>query len=512
MNNSEVNSPIQLILKSSETPGIIKKTGEGLLSSHTHSRVSERVRNSTFSRWRVSEQSFHELSHEEQFLITSAFTRTVDGISRTGRAIFLDGLGIIFPETTRDRRAELRDEKVIVRHEETYSLEFEKCRELLGFHRERFGKVMELREMSQRVLSMLPTLLQMRWSLEDVKCFLLGLIKLVKREIVEDGISLRLEKLGTFYALHNRHGYTFEDWYAGADIFFAANLKRSSELSPPREYPRPELASPFEVFEAAYGSPIIETEISLDEELRSIGISQIGNGTFGVIKLAIFEKPQENAGAIPGLVYVTDGVRGIDLITEHDTSRPKPELIVEIPGNERPLDQNGAGIPIWPARQIALGAAALAVPHGALEDLYLLDSPISVAIESKSRLQGVLVSRFQAAPLPYKISLTDQNGDLLEDEFVFMNALGITTEESQLARRTSLSHLMALLKYKGLDRLTKSNRQSILNRCEIKPTKWPEYRGSNTKRSTSSALQEEISVVHGSIAANEESLAKTHIQ
>ncbi|MFN9109323.1 MAG: hypothetical protein ACK5XN_04530, partial [Bacteroidota bacterium] len=113
--------------------------------------------------------AYESLSEEERYVISSSLGRLIESILRSGQAIFLEGLGVIFPETSSIHKSYVVDDRLAIRKENTVALNFEKCVELLSLHRERFGYVVESRELAARLYPSLPLLMQLRISVDQLK-------------------------------------------------------------------------------------------------------------------------------------------------------------------------------------------------------------------------------------------------------------------------------------------------------------------------------------------------------
>ncbi|NDC36522.1 MAG: hypothetical protein EBZ48_00535, partial [Proteobacteria bacterium] len=86
------------------------------------------------------------MTDEERYILTNTAGRCVEGILRSGAAVYLEGLGILFPEIHEGLKSYTIESKLAVRRERSVSINFEKCSEIVSVHRERFGIIVESRE------------------------------------------------------------------------------------------------------------------------------------------------------------------------------------------------------------------------------------------------------------------------------------------------------------------------------------------------------------------------------
>ena len=78
--------------------------------------------------------------------------------------------------------------------------------------------------------------------------------------------------------------------------------------------------------------------------------------------------------------------------------------------------------------------------------------------EARSSLAAILLTPFNL--IPDRILSA-------EVPFVYVNVLGITEDEAQLARALSADSLLACMRHKGLDQVTRDSRNSIFSKTEM---------------------------------------------
>lgn len=400
------------------------------------------------------------MTEEERYILSATLGRSFEALLRAGRAVFLEGLGIVFPETAETQKSYVVDSRLAIRRERSSSINFEKCVEVVTLHRERFGAIVEPRELATVVYPNLPLLLQLRWSVDDLKRRLQGLMKALKLEVVTNGVSKKLDKLGTFYALHNRHGQSVEDWFAGADIFLSSPLRWVTQVDDARLFDRPVLVESGELLRAAFGAPIGALEVDVAKELLKIpGISvpelpaELQN-----ITINVFAATQQDSRRT--FIFCSEGVRGLAI--GHDPRRVlRCELTMEVAAEgEVP---SGMEFPLWPRRAFAL-AAVLIAQQLLGKDCAWLGGSIPLAADQQTNLAAVLLQRF--SPISHEQLC-------VEGEFSYVNILGITADELALGETEGLSHLLALLKRKGLEQMTRLSRSSVIARTIVNPTSAP---------------------------------------
>lgn len=398
--------------------------------------------------------------------------KAILGFAKSNRAVYLESFGIVFPEIKTIKRSYLVKNSIAVRQEGILAINFEKCGELHALHREKFISLAETKELLAEIYPRLPIALQLRWRVEQLRDLVLKEIRDLKLEVVSRGYSKNFEDLGIFFSLHNRHGASPEDWFAGADIFLISKFERLTRFGEVGFFHRPQIKGPWDIFEAAYGASLGCFDLQVQDELRELGISLPNDSTLARLGLevAVFRKPQLNDKRdTEVLVYCTNGLRSIT----RDGLLPA-ELIfqVEIPSDS--TGKNNDSVPRWPGRALAMAAALRERKQDAkAASVATFGFPGGVSLTSgrRSALGGILIAPYHQSPLPH---LTG-NG-----EFTLISVVGVMADEVALAHSHSASHLLALLSRKGFSDITKPSRLSVLHRTTILPEEIPKIQGDSS--------------------------------
>lgn len=405
----------------------------------------------------LSGAAYAVMTEEERYLLTTALGRCIEGLLRNGRAVFLDGLGVVFPETSAAVKSYVVGPNLAVRRERSVAVNFEKCVEIVAPHRERFRSIVESRELAAQVFLALPLAVQLRWPIEELKRCIQGLCKAIRVEVVSAGVCKKLDKVGVFYALHNRHGVTPDDWFAGADIFISSPLRWIDEVAEAKVFERPELAAADEVFAAAFGAPVGSFDVDVVKELGKItGLTPPSlPAELQTIKVKVFAVTRD--GELRSFLFCTEGVRSL-AIGRDVRHALRCELTIEA-AVEESADQS-VQFPLWPRRAFALAAAVIAQQLLG-RDCAWLGGQVSISEHHQSALVAVLLQRS---------ALVTNEQLSAEGEFSYVNIIGLTLDECELGESQGLSHLLALLRRKGLDRINRLGRNSVIARTTIQPS------------------------------------------
>ena len=369
-----------------------------------------------------------------------------------GCAVFLDGFGILTAIESERTCVHSVDNKSLIRTETAQTVIFEKCSELTAFHRSKYAPLKEMNEIAKRVHPELPMELSVRWSEKELRRLLRGLIRQVMYEVITDGRCSLLPQIGVFYSLHNRQGKSYQEWWAGADIFLKPVWMRRTQVGLPRFFEAPVLRDAWEPFRAAYGDPLTVTRVHLKEELLAVGY-EIDSDPEETMNVAIFEKKPENSNEHKTFLYVSDGLRGIALARGSDCGA---EIVLQLKH-----DSAGSSPPSWPYRALALGWILMqASKSGVLGAGVGITCGDRLCPEIGSKLGAVITTRF---------SNMLHSSMCSDGRFSYMNIVGITAAEARLARVSSPEHLLVLLQRRGLDQLTKSNRPCLASFLGLPP-------------------------------------------
>jgi hypothetical protein len=163
-----------------------------------------------------------------------------------------------------------------------------------------------------------------------------------------------------------------------------------------------------------------------------------------------------HSGVVRSYLFCSEGVRRLAI--GHDPRRIlRCELTMEVAA-ESPSGTEGE-LPLWPRRAFALGAILIAQQLLG-RDCAWVGGAVPIAEHETTALEAVLLQRFAAVA-------HEQLCD--EGEFSYVNIIGLTSDEVALGESEGLSHLLALLRRKGLDQTTKLSRTSVISRTTINP-------------------------------------------
>ncbi|MCB0311312.1 MAG: suppressor of fused domain protein, partial [Bdellovibrionales bacterium] len=295
--------------------------------------------------------------------------------------------------------------------------------------------------------------------------YIAGFMHFLKEEVVVRGISEMLSEIGIFYALHNRQGNSFQDWYAGADIFIKTQYQPLVKVGKSRLVERPVFQSPWEVFQAAFGLELQSFEVHLPEELQKLDPETAAESDLstqqGQIAVAIFDTKQTTRQGERVLLYCTDGIRKLHGQDGHKRIAGC-EFVVQIAVTDESSD-----FPVWPNRFLTLAwlllesskSKSIRPGTGLSLDVPLTDTP-------ESPFRTIYTTRF--AKLPSEQLCTD-------GPFYYLNITGIFEEEAEILRSSSADHLTALLEHRNADQIFREERASIATKSELTDQERPVF-------------------------------------
>lgn len=371
--------------------------------------------------------------------------------------VYLERLGILVTTDCSTTRTRIADDHAIIQEEMRRKLSLEKCLELTRFHRERYPNIVETPELARRVSEILsegngakPT--------RSMQASLRSYWRAVCREVIVSGSCDWLPAIGTFYALHNRQGEAYKDWFAGADLFLKSdNRFLEHSIGRTRVVRRPVLRNAWRALESTLGSPIKTFAVDAAELLRGWGYDTSSIESEDKLRIAIF-RAQEH-GHPGSLIYCTDGMRSLSLGHRHPYAQPGPgagaELVLQTPLNssEPSSASPTLQLPLWPLKPLA--AAWLMAQERRPKSLRAGDATeLDHLDDSAPTLHpGLLLTQSNLA-----------SGELLSPEgpFRLLNLVGITTGEIELITSRSIEHLLALLARRGLDQSYQLRRSCLV--------------------------------------------------
>ena len=394
-----------------------------------------------------------QLTAEEQCDLESLFTEAVTDYLCDQRPVYLDGFGFCIPTLQAETATQIFADNLYLREETIRSLEFEKCAELTAFHRTKFPKLVEPKELCAKVYTKLPFPFSRSWAPRELSRLLSALIDQVRMEVIGAGFSTRLINLGTFYALHNRQGSTPRDWFAGADIFLCRSFRQTTRASAWRAVSAPVLQDAWELLEAAYGPAVAKLNLNLRKELTELGYDQRElKPDLSVVPVAVFFERSATDSSCGTLVYCTNGLRQTGI--KNSREKTGIEFVFQLPiSEESGKVPRAKEVPLWPLRPLTLGWILIqGRKSGTVKPGTALSCGVPLVKQFDSEITTVFTTQFSRARQLQKSS---------EGDFSYVNLVGITEEELQVAEHSGADLLLDLLKHKKLDQSTKSTRSSV---------------------------------------------------
>jgi hypothetical protein len=387
--------------------------------------------------------------------------------------MYFEGLGILFPETRTEYRSENKREHLKVWRETYRTALFEKCLELTTYHRERFPKIVETKEIAQWIYPRLPHFMTAQWEDRAIRRFLRGTIDGIRQEVVMRGYSREISSLGELFSLHNRQGDTFTEWFAGSDIFLRATYRHTLTATKPELFQRPLLKNAWGLLEAAFGPPREISTIPIPKELAALGYDPtlLPSDQQDHLKVAAF-RAGEQEDERGSWVFCTEGLRKLGL------SSPKSkgfgnELVFQLSdsGFEHVVSNTTTPPFHLAARPLVVGwmllqsarSNTIKVGSGLAVDVPLF--PEDLVGGTKKGLR-----RGTSARVPMKMILAApfakvRSEQLSEDgPFSYINIVAITEDESEFASRAKSETLLALLEHRRLTQISSPARSSLLFR------------------------------------------------
>lgn len=376
--------------------------------------------------------------------------------------IYLEGLGILFPKNELKQRTRTLREKLLVQQDSVRTVRFEKCSELVPYHWEKFGRIVETREFVHQLYPNVPLSMRTRWSESELRSVLRGYIAFIRREIVRRGFCLELSSIADFFSLHNRQGRNENDWFAGADVFIVPRYEQTLFIEPCVITERPLLESAWELLQAAFGKPRKVLTLDLVTQLTGLGydpraLDSATELSQRQIPVAVFER----GGPQHSLIYCTDGLRALSRPAgDSAETRPGNELVFQLsiaPGHAEVSPSTE--IPDWPLRPLTMGwilmqsARSRTIRCGAG-----LSADVSLIPNSDTELRSIFATSFNC--VRHEQLSTDR-------PFVYINLVGITADEAAVASKYSPEFLLRLLEHRELDQATKPGRSSIVTKTGL---------------------------------------------
>lgn len=395
-----------------------------------------------------------ELGFEDQQIFVNEFENALIYFLQAGLPVFLDGLGILFPERKTKERSRPVKDKLIVHREEICTVSFEKCNELISLHRDKFPGVLETKDLAARISEKGAPFISISLTSQEVRKHLKNVISQIKKEVIETGRCSLLPNIGEFYAIHNRQGDTLTDWFAGSDIFIVAKWKKTTKSDALRVFERPVLESSFELFSAIYGSPLEEIAVNIPTILTKLGYSlDLNDPGVKVTDIKVSVYGSEAKFGKKTITFVSDGLRRIGLLN----GRKGTEIVVQVV--EQESDQGA--IPTWP---ILLFGGAWVLLHSSKDNE--LTPGVGMSLETPalrdavSNFTTLLVAENKKVP-------TEQLS--LEGAFKYRTLTLLDSEEAKVSTQVTPKTLLMLLERKHFDQVIRVGRIPLTSKTALLP-------------------------------------------
>ena len=391
--------------------------------------------------------------------------------------VYLEGLGIIFPELHTEFRSDFKDDKVRVWRETYRTVVFEKCYELISLHREKFPEIVETKELVQWIYPRLPIFITAQWVDRDIRKFLRGIIDGIKQEVIRRGRSAELSSIGELLCLHNRQGNNFAEWYAGADIFVKATYRYTISTNKPESFQRPVVANAWKILEAAFGPSVTEFSVDLAKELAGLGYDPtlLPSDQESTFKVGAFYAQAEEEGK-GTWIFCSEGLRKLGLSSEYSKGfgnelvfQLSGKALEQIPGVSTEAPIHLAARPLTVGWMLLMSSrsktakvgAGLAVETGLFPSQFLgTTRNLRRSPSARGEMKMVFVTPFS------KVRSEQLSCD---GPFVYLNLIAITDDESALASESTPEFLLTLLEHRRLTQITSPFRPSLLARTELSP-------------------------------------------
>ena len=349
-------------------------------------------------------------------------------------------------------KRQLSDRSYQLFTENVHSFSFEKCTELVSFHRERYLKIVESKELSTLVKEKIAFFV--KWKDLKIERYVRGFIALLRYEIINYGYSDRLSQLGTFFAIHNRQGNSDIDWISGADIFLKSEYETINSTKLLGKFIRPVLRSSCEPFEVHFGKAIAFFSLNPSQIMSEMELSEKQNLTSSLespIMVSVFKDSNQNGTDIR-LIFCTDGLREMACKTEGLGS----EFVFQFVPNRLAdlIEQDYRDIA---ARSLTLAWLLLKENNGVapkIGDGLNCDLPL-VKGNANNELTSVFLTQFKLMPREQLSS---------GGKFIYLNLALLFKDEAKVVADLGPEKLLPLLERRGLDQGNREGRSSIFGK------------------------------------------------
>ena len=361
--------------------------------------------------------------------------------------VYLDGIGIIYSQEKVENKTYSNKEETIFRKEHKNQILFEKSYELNKFHYDKFKNLMETKEIAIRLYPRLSFNINSKITTQGLMKEIKKFFEKVRAEVLLSGISNKLKKIGTFYALKHSKNKPWQENFANSDIILYPNKEEIIKISDQYNFPTPIFKSSWEPLESAFDKPLEIININIISELQKLGYQtkpildefSAENLNFPVAVFS-YQSPKINDEEI--LIYCTNGIRKLT---------PENNL-----GNELTVQTTiakGSSIPLWPLKIITFGWIMLnSSKEKELKRGTLINVDLKETLGLMANIEALITEDFRKLPNTYYC---------LEGEFKFINILGLTDNELEFVKSNSSNELLNLLSYKDHNQITKLLRRDI---------------------------------------------------
>jgi hypothetical protein len=375
-----------------------------------------------------------------------ALNESIGNAITAGRHVLLEGFGIILVSEDEETKAYNSNFYTIIRNEKVRKLDFEKCLHFEKADQSLFPCIVKTAELAKMCHLALPSDLNIRWSENNIKKLLRCLIKLIKEELIHTGYSYALPAIGNLYAIHNRQGFSIDDWYAGADIFLDNSYRKVIDFSEQTWHNTPTYTSCIEPLETAFGRIHAHTSLNLDKELVKLGFEidpeePSHNIIKKPIKIYAFKNEASNS-----YIFCTQGIANNESMNHH------AELVWQI-NKEQHLDQTLESYLTLVKQIFTLGWILLI---SAKKEANLVGASITADFSEYQRIAPNL-----SAIILNEFSLYKREAYMNDGAYRYLNVLTITGSEYKIAKKISASALLNVLSHKGIGQINKLERSSI---------------------------------------------------
>lgn len=399
-------------------------------------------------------QLLSETTEEERFILKQELCTTLLSFIDRDIPVFLDGLGLL---STSERQSLVQREvngNSIIRNEAHKSLEFEKCDRICDDHRSKFPTIADTKDLAQRIHPQLPTEINIKWTEQDTRRYLRGIIRLAKEHLVREGHSKDFDPVVHLFCIQSDVNTKLDkvsvhDVFAASEIFIKSNYKQLVNVGPSKVYQAPVLESAWELLEAAYNAPLTTIEVDVARELAALDYEFSAEELESLklpekLKVAAFLTSQDQDSHT--FLLATDGLRSL---AYGESGSVGNELTLQAV-----LKSDSVLVPSWIHQCLSLGVLVLCSSVSKqIRPGLMIETDKPLVVGKHSSFSAVLTTSFQ----PVKQAMRSADG-----QFQYVNLVGIGAPEVVLAKKFNPKRVLALLEYKKRDQVTDIDRRPIV--------------------------------------------------